>query len=293
MEMHQVRYFLAVADTLNFTKAAEKCHVTQPALSRAIQQLEEEVGGLLLRRERTQTHLTDLGKLMRPYLEQVLEQTERAKREAKSFLKLDRAELQVGLLNTIGPLHFTGFLARFHRDQPGIKLNISEGGPAELVDLLERGDLEVALMASSVALPERFDQTPLYVERFMVAFPPAHPFEKKDGIRPKDMDGVPYLRRMNCEYRGYIADVLTRHGATIDVQYQSEREDWVQAMVLAGLGVSTFPEFSPVLRGLSFRPYVEPEIKRQVCLVTVAGRRHPPALASFVKAVKAYDWKGD
>jgi DNA-binding transcriptional LysR family regulator len=291
MEMHQVRYFLAVADTLNFTKAAERCNVTQPALSRAIQQLEEEVGGLLLRRERTQTHLTDLGKLMRPYLEQVLDQSERAKREAKSFLKLDRAELQVGLLNTIGPLHFTGFLARFHKDHHGIKLNILEGTPGKLVESMENGEIEVAIMASPLPLPERFDQFPLYVERFMVAFPPAHPFEKAAGIRPKDMDGVPYLRRLNCEYRAYIADTLSRHGAKIDVQYQSEREDWIQAMVLAGLGVSTFPEFSPVLRGLSFRPYVEPEIKRQVSLVTVAGRRHSPALASFVKAVKAYDWK--
>jgi LysR family hydrogen peroxide-inducible transcriptional activator len=64
MEMHQVRYFLAVADTLNFTRAAEQCHVSQPALTRAIQQLEEELGGLLLRRERKLTHWTDFGRLI-------------------------------------------------------------------------------------------------------------------------------------------------------------------------------------------------------------------------------------
>ena len=62
MEMHQIRYFLAVAETLNFTRAAEKCNVTQPALTRAIQKLEEELGGLLLRRERSLTHLSDLGR---------------------------------------------------------------------------------------------------------------------------------------------------------------------------------------------------------------------------------------
>src|ERR1043166_5326779 len=67
MEMHQVRYFLAVADTLNFTRAAEQCHVSQPALTRAIQQLEEEFGGLLLRRERKLTHLTDFGRLIEPH----------------------------------------------------------------------------------------------------------------------------------------------------------------------------------------------------------------------------------
>ncbi len=71
MEMHQVRYFLAVADTLNFTRAAEQCHVSQPALTRAIQQLEEELGGLLLRRERKLTHLTDFGRLIEPHLRQL------------------------------------------------------------------------------------------------------------------------------------------------------------------------------------------------------------------------------
>jgi DNA-binding transcriptional LysR family regulator len=71
MEMHQVRYFLAVADTLNFTRAAERCHVSQPALTRAIQQLEEEMGGLLLRRERKLTHLTDFGRLIEPHLRQL------------------------------------------------------------------------------------------------------------------------------------------------------------------------------------------------------------------------------
>ena len=71
MEMHQVRYFLAVAQELNFSRAAEKCNVTQPSLSRAIQQLEGELGGPLFHRERHLTHLTDLGQMVRPHLETV------------------------------------------------------------------------------------------------------------------------------------------------------------------------------------------------------------------------------
>ena len=102
MEMHQIRYFLAVCETLNFTRAAENCNVTQPALTRAIQKLEEELGGLLFRRERHLTHLTDLGRLMRPQLEQIWQQTEAAKTTAKSFLKLEDAALNVGLMCTIG-----------------------------------------------------------------------------------------------------------------------------------------------------------------------------------------------
>jgi DNA-binding transcriptional LysR family regulator len=290
MEMHQIRYFLAVAETLNFTKAAEQCHVTQPALSRAIQQLEAEVGGLLLRRERTLTHLTDLGRLMRPYLEQILRQAEEAKQQAKGFLKLDKAELNLGVLNSIGPLNFTSFLGSFHHRHPGIRLNITEGTPARLIEMLQQGELEVAIMAQPVAYPERFDAAPLYSERFMVAFPPGHKFATLQGIRLQDMNHERYVRRLSCEYRSYIADRLKERGCEIDVVYQSEREDWVQTMVMAGLGVSSLPEFSPVLPGLMTRPYVDPEIKREVSLVSVAGRRHSPALAAFVKAVKAFDW---
>src|SRR5437764_283177 len=83
MEMHQIRYFLAVAETLNFTRAAEKCNVTQPALTRAIQKLEEELGGLLLRRERNLTHLTDFGRLIRPHLEQLAVNAEAARSTAQ------------------------------------------------------------------------------------------------------------------------------------------------------------------------------------------------------------------
>ena len=71
MDIHHIRYFLAVCETRNFTRAAEKCNVTQPALSRAVQQLEDEVGGLLFRRERNLTHITDLGALLRPRFQQV------------------------------------------------------------------------------------------------------------------------------------------------------------------------------------------------------------------------------
>jgi DNA-binding transcriptional LysR family regulator len=90
MEMHQVRYFLAIADTLNVTRAAERCHVSQPASTRAIQQLKEEMGGLLLRRERKLTHLTDFGLLIEPHLRQLSADAEAAKSTAKKFLTCKR-----------------------------------------------------------------------------------------------------------------------------------------------------------------------------------------------------------
>ena len=291
MEMHQVRYFIAVAHALNFTRAAEQCNVTQPALSRAVQKLEEELGGQLFRRERSLTHLTDLGHLMRPQLEKVSMGEKAAKLAAREFLKLDDAPLKLGIMCTIGPLRGIGFLAEFRDKHPGIAVTLKEGVPAELSEMLMSGDLDVAIMAQEKPFDERFDRRPLYRERFSVALPPGHRLAPKNAIRVTDLADENYLQRLNCEYYDTLR-ALTDDWDKLNVKtvYRSEREDWIQTMVIAGMGVCFIPEFSPTVPGLVTRPLVDPEVAREVLLVSIAGRRFSPAVATFVKAIKAYRW---
>jgi LysR family hydrogen peroxide-inducible transcriptional activator len=258
MEMHQIRYFLAVCETLNFTRAAEHCNVTQPALTRAIQKLEDELGGLLFRRERHLTHLTDLGRLMRPQLEQIWQQTEAVKTTAKSFLKLEDAALNLGLMCTIGPLRGIGFLNDFQRTHPGIDVTLLEGVPGKLGELLHEGSLDVAVMAQSGPFDERFDVHPLYREHFVIAFPPGHRFEAQNAIRFKDIQDETYLRRISCEYRDHLAEIGRSLGVSYRIAYRSEREDWIQTMVMAGMGICFMPEYSAVVPGLQSRRVVDP-----------------------------------
>src|SRR5215471_8951292 len=103
VELYQIRYFLALCETLNFARAAEKCNVSQPSLTRTVQKLEREFGGLLIRRERTRTHLTPLGKLVRPMLTEVLSHAERTRGAAKSFVNMAGVPLRLGITGTIGP----------------------------------------------------------------------------------------------------------------------------------------------------------------------------------------------
>ena len=290
MEMHEVRYFLAVCDTLNFTRAAERCNVSQPSLTRAIQKLESEFGGLLFRRERAATHLTDLGQLVRPQLEQIARDADSVKSTAKSFLKMKDAPLSLGIMCTIGPLRCVGFLSRFRADHPGIELTLTEDTPARLTGLLQEGKIDVAIMAQPDPFPERFDVHPLYRENFVVAFPPGHRFDQMNAVRIADVGGESYLSRINCEYYDAIGDICDRCNALLKDAYRSEREDWIQSMVMAGMGICFMPEFSPVMPGLHTRRVIEPEVVREVSLVTVSGRRFSPAVATFVKALKAYKW---
>jgi DNA-binding transcriptional LysR family regulator len=290
MEMHQIRYFLAVCDTLNFTRAAEHCNVSQPALTRAIQKLEEELGGLLFRRERTLTHLTDLGQLVRPRLQQISDQTEAAKTTAQGFLKLKDAPLNLGIMCTVGPLRGVGFLSWFREHNPGIELTLIEGVPSALSEKLREGSLDVAIMAQPEPFDERFKVEPLYREHFVVALPPGHRLAAQNAVRPQDLAGEKYLSRINCEFYDYLSDVCVARGVQLEDAYRSEREDWIQTMVLAGMGICFIPEFSPVLPGICQRRLIDPEVTRDVSMVTVSGRRYSPAVLAFIRAAKSYPW---
>jgi DNA-binding transcriptional LysR family regulator len=293
MEMHQVRYFLAVADTLNFTRAAEQCHVSQPALTRAIQQLEEEMGGLLLRRERKLTHLTDFGRLIERHLRQLFANADAAKSTAKKFLNLQDAQVRLGVMCTVGPARFMGFLAGFHAANPGCELTLVEGVPKGLSDMLLEGQLDLAIMAQPEPFNERLDVLRLYKERFCVAFPTGHRLEQQNHVRVVDVAGETYLRRINCEYRDYLADRLREHGLAVQVGFQSEREDWIQMMVAAGFGVCFLPEFSPTIPGVRTQPVTDPEVVREVSLVSMSGRRFSPAVLALTRAIRAHNWSRD
>src|SRR6516165_12833946 len=132
MEMHQVRYFLAVADELNFTRAAEKCNVSQPSLSRAIQLLEGEFGGQLFRREYSHTHLSELGKMVRPYLETVYNAAVRAKQLSRDVSKLKRIPFKLGIISTIPPNRLVHLIAALHAPYEGLEMTVYDPSAVKL-----------------------------------------------------------------------------------------------------------------------------------------------------------------
>jgi DNA-binding transcriptional LysR family regulator len=291
MEMHQVRYFLAVCEALNFTRAAEACHVAQPSLTAAIKKLEQELGGELFRRERSRTHLTDLGKLMRPHMEQVYAASEAAKADAYGFTTLEKAEIKLGVMSTIGPTQIVGFLTRLSQDIPAIELSIREAAGKDLITLLLEGEIDVGLIGLP-SFSDRLNAIPLYSERYTIAFAQGHAFEQMNTVPLSRLDGEDYLVRLHCEFADHFEAMGFEASHEVKVRYSSEREDWIQAMVLAGMGCTVMPEFLPLLPGIATRSLVEPEIARTISLVTVAGRRHSPAVGALVRLAHRHPWPG-
>lgn len=293
MEMHQIRYFLAVADELNFTRAAIKCNVSQPSLTRAVKLLEEELGGPLFHRERANTHLSELGQTVRPNLAKILAESTEAKRIAHDFKKLTKTTLKLGVMCTIGPNQLIDLFARIRTEHPGIELELTNASARELNDQLLAGTLEVAIFC----LPadeedERLQLTPLFKERMLIVVNPDHPFAGMNGVAVKDLDGKSYLNRANCEFRGYAGDLFREQGVSCPTVYRSDRDDWIMAMVVAGLGFALMPEGCLTYPGVVGRPLIEPEFWREVNLVTVRGRPHSPAVGLLAREAKRAKWPG-
>jgi len=148
------------------------------------------------------------------------------------------------------------------------------------------------VMTPPQSAPDRMNLRALYEERYVVAFPPGHRFTEMTEVPLGEVAGESYLSRTNCEYYGYLDSLLTERMIPLADAYKSEREDWIQSMVMAGLGIAFMPEFTPVLRGLPTRPLTDPKVTRRIQLATVAGRRFSPAVAAFVKALERHDWLG-
>jgi DNA-binding transcriptional LysR family regulator len=290
MEMQQVRYFVALARELNFTRAAEACNVSQPALTRAIQSLEEEFGGPLFHRDKTQTQISELGRMMLPHIQDMLAHTEAAREQAKKFKQVGYSELKLGAMCTIAAWVMADLLIKFREAFPSVSLNLKDYDSTILIDGLLKGALEVAVTSVPEGMEDKLHAIPLYTEEFVVVLPPNHPLAAKQMLKVWDLDGQPYVNRINCEVFMPVAAKVTAMGVKTPMVFRSERDDWVLGMIRAGVGWGFFPEFSTIPDDLPVRRLTEPTFDRKIQLVTVRGRPHSPAVGAFVRAAKAHKW---
>lgn len=287
MELHQVRYFLALCQTLNFTRAAEACNVTQPALTRAIQRLEEELGGPLVYRERALTQLTDLGRAMQPHLEAALQAAQAAKRLATNLRLQPSARLRVGLVPSLSSNLVTASLAQLAGRVPNLEVDVGHDEQADLVGGLLQGDLDAALLIERPALPERLHCWRLFVEGCCIVFPRGHRFERTEAVPWQALDGETVLQagcwgeawqEIDASFSAVAARPIVRH--------RGASWEQLQHMVAAGLGVALQAQHVPLLPDLRSRPMAEAP-QRAVVLAVVSGRLRSVALDGFVKLIRA------
>ena len=290
MEMHQIRYFLAVAELLNFTRAAEKCQVAQPSLTRGIQKLETELGGELFRRERSTTHLSDLGKLMRPALQAIYDSATSAKALAKSFHVGDRMPVGLALGHTIDIKVLSWLLAELARVLPGSEIQLYRGEPEELSQRMKAGDTEVAVAGYLDENWDRLDSWPLFTERFIAMVPPSHTLAQHRSISVRRLADLTLLPRPCARETADIETALEDVSIHQNTNYRTCCDGDLLALVNAGIGCAFLPETSVPKAANGRLELNDCQLTRTVQLFSVAGRPRSAGTDTLLKLLRTVDW---
>lgn len=292
MEHYQIRYFLAACRALHFTRAAEAAGVSQPALTKAIQKLEDELGSPLFLRDGRMVVMTEFGKLMQEKLGRVVEARRDAEVAAQQFLSPAMTEFDIGIMCTIGPATLVGVLDGFRLENPDISLNLHDVTPSSGYARLQNHTLDCAIMAINpgASLPDGFKSRTLYQERMVVAFSPEHRFNMAVEVAFDELDGERYIDRLHCEFRQMFLDQVQSRGMELSFPFVSEREDWILSMIAGGLGVCLLPEFIVDAPGIRTRVIVDPPLERSVQVVYRPGHENTHGLMALLDQAGRMPW---
>ena len=241
VEIHQLRYFVTVAERRHFTQAAADLAVAQPSVSKQIRKLEGELGAPLFQRTRGEIALTQAGEALLPWAKRVLADVDGARHEVRDLAGLARGRLSVGATPSLTTVVLPAMLARFHGEHPGIELVLHEAGSRVLLERPERGDVELALVILPIQ-EESFATTPLFREELVLAVPRDHQFARRRSVRVADLRDVPLVMfREGYDLRAVTIAACQQAGFEPTFALEGGEMDGVLRMAAAGLGVAVVP----------------------------------------------------
>jgi LysR family hydrogen peroxide-inducible transcriptional activator len=255
MELHQLRYFLAVARTKNFSRAAEQCHVAQPSLSQQIMKLEDELGERLFERTKREVSLTPAGDLLRVHAERVLQEVELARDGGREFRGLVRGRVVLGVLPTVAPYFLPQRLRAFSSRFPAVEVVVHEDTTDQLAAAVLAKEVDLALVSLPVervglAAEEFFD------EKLLVALPAGHALAKRPRLTFDDLEREAFIlmKEGHC-LSGQALQFCRINGFAPQISFRSAQIETVLAFVAKGWGVSVVPEMACTrpMRGVRFR----------------------------------------
>jgi LysR family hydrogen peroxide-inducible transcriptional activator len=289
MELHQLRYFAAVARTGNFTRAAERCHVSQPSLSQQIAKLERRLDQRLFDRLGRRVLLTEAGRQLLDRAEAILaavDDTERSLRDGEST---GGGRLAVGALPTVAPYLLPAALKRFARCCPAVELTVHEAVTRDLVETTAAGELDVAILALPLE-DARLHVEPLLTEPLLLAMPPRHRLARKRRIRVEDLHDERFilLDEMHC-LGEQVLSFCGANGCQPRIACRSAQLLTVQAMIALGQGVSLLPAMARKAdpnRSTVYHPLVDGKPTRTLAVAWHRHRYHGPAAERFLAELR-------
>src|SRR3984885_5417688 len=288
MEVHQLRYVCAIADTGNFSRAAERCKIAQPSLSQQVLKLEEELGTKLFDRLGRSIRLTEAGRAFIPRARAILHQMETARSSAADQNTDLRGSVAVGVIPTVAPYLMPRYTARFAKRYPDAKLRIVEETTSVLVEGLRDLSIDVAILA----LPLRhkdLELFPVRTEPLFAALSRNHPRPSAKSLVLKDLRGESFvmLRDGHC-FRDLSIDTCTRARVTPHIAFESGQISSLLGMVAAGVGVSIVPAMAIYQSGsCRYVRLSDPQARRTIVTAVLRGRSFNRVQQAFASGIRA------
>ena len=287
MEFHQLRYVCAIADTGNFSRAAERCQIAQPSLSQQVLKLEGDLGAKLFDRLGRSVRLTEVGRAFIPHARAILERMEMARSSVADKNADLRGSIAVGVIPTVAPYLMPSYTAAFAKKYPDAKLRIVEETTSVLVEGLRDLSIDVAILA----LPLRHKELeffPIRTEPLFAALTKDHPRASAESLTLNDLRGESFvmLRDGHC-FRDLSIGACTHARITPNIVFESGQFRSLLGMVAAGVGVSLIPEMA-IDRNVGCR-YVrisDTRATRTIVAAVLRARSFNRVQQAFVSGIK-------
>jgi LysR family transcriptional regulator, hydrogen peroxide-inducible genes activator len=239
--IRQLEYLVALADTLHFRRAAERCNTTQPTLSEQIKALEDRLGAQLVERSRSGVLMTPIGTAATEIARRMLRDTEELRTVAARGDATLKGVLRLGLPSTIGPYLLPHVVPRLHSTYPDLKLYVREELPQTLPRSLETGGYDMIITPLPVR-GEELHTLELFREPLFLTVGADHPLAHKDRIERSDLEGQEVLTLgPGHQLHGVVLALCQEYGAQVRLDYEGTSLDMVREMVITGLGITFMP----------------------------------------------------
>jgi DNA-binding transcriptional LysR family regulator len=286
MELRQLRYLVALAEELNFTRAAANEHVAQPALSQQIRRLEDEVGLALVERSTRHVALTDAGEVLVVRARRMLSELEAAETELEMMRGMHTGHVTIGAMHTMGPVDLSLPLALFHDLHPDVGLTVREHASEELAEMLRVDEIDLAFLSVTERVEAHgLGLHQLVSEELVVLLPPNHALSRRRQVRMVELADEQFISfRAGARLRELLFGAGRYAGFEPRVTLESNESQRVRRLVSRGLGVAILPRSDAEGPGadVAVVSLTEPALRRDITLAWREGRRHAPAAAAFL-----------
>jgi LysR family transcriptional activator of glutamate synthase operon len=291
MDLRQLRYLVALANERHFTRAAEREHIAQPALSQQIRRLEDELGLPLVDRTTRQVTITPSGNLLVARARRILAELDAARAELLALTGMESGRVTVGTMHTMGPVDVSLVLAIFHERHPGIELTVREQSSEELAEMIRDGELDLAFLSVTERVESHgLGLHQLVSEELVVLLPPGHPLARRRRLGMDELSDEEFISyREGARLRELLFSAARGSGFEPRVKLESNESGRIRRLVSRGMGVAILPRSDAVAPGaeVAVAALTDPPLSRDITLAWRQGRRNPPAVAEFLELARA------